>query len=109
MDTAKVIKKLNETPLRPITRAEFDYIAPGMRYPSVVKTFGREGIKMNMSMEEMMALKGVEGRIYSGRRYRTFEVYAWKNTKGDATGDDPRIFIAFVDGGMAAKYQYGLE
>jgi hypothetical protein len=78
-------------------------------YPAIVDLIGREGIQVPMTIEKAMELKNIEGRLLGRMGNEGFEVYAWKNTRGTARGNDPRIYVFFANGRVVAKTQVGLN
>jgi len=92
-----------------ITYAKFDTVQLGHRYPQVADILGRDGILMDMTYDEANKLKGVVGRLLGKMERQDFRVYGWKNSKGSARGNAPRIFIMFANGKVVAKKQVGLE
>lgn len=104
-----VLQKINEKGPPPVTREKYDLIMSGMTYRDVVEVLGREGIPINMTIEEARKQRGLEGHLYINHPNSQFQAYGWKNKKGKASGSDTRIFVFFIDGRVAGKKQIGLD
>lgn len=93
----------------PIDINVYNQIQYSTTYPEIADFIGREGTKVNMSVEDAMALRNIEGRLIGNMANENFEVYAWANTRGTARGDDPRMYLFFANGRLVAKTQRGLN
>ena len=92
-----------------ITLEKYDTIQLSHRYATVRDIIGRDGILTGMTYEEAANLKNVTGRLLGKMARQDFRVYGWKNSKGSARGNAPRIFIMFANGKVVGKKQVGLE
>lgn len=87
----------------------YDRIQISHTYNQVKNIIGRDGIPMEMTIEEAMDLDDVDGRLLGIHGRQGFQVYGWKNTKGSARGGDARIIVMFANEKVVAKKQIGLE
>lgn len=93
----------------PVTMEKYERIIINDSLAKVESIIGRPGILMVLSVEDAMEMKGVEGRLYKGLARKNWQVYGWKNTRGNATGSSKRIIVMFTEDRMVAKMQAGLD
>ena len=95
--------------LEKITLEQYRKVGTGLTYFEVVEILGRDGILMPMTIKEAMELENVEGSLLVRHGGQNFQVYGWKNTKGNASRGEARCFVMFANGQVVARMHVALK